>query len=78
MNTQQRWIHTTKARYYQVELIRDLFGDWTLVQCWGGLGSRRGGMRMVWVPSYDAGWKQVERIGKRRITRGYQAVNEAT
>ncbi len=61
-----------KARYYQVELARDLFGDWTLVQCWGGLGSRRGGMRMVVMPSCEDGLKQIDAISRRRGKRGYQ------
>jgi hypothetical protein len=45
-----RWINPETARYYQVDLVQDLFGDWTLIQCWGGLGSRRGRMRVVYVP----------------------------
>jgi hypothetical protein len=26
-----RWIHPEKGRYYQAELVQDLFGDWTLI-----------------------------------------------
>lgn len=40
-----RWVNEEKARYYQAWLIEDLFGDWTLVTAWGGLGSRRGRAR---------------------------------
>jgi len=47
-----RWIHPEKARYYQAELVEDLLGDWTVVVCWGGLGSRRGGHRTQYVMSY--------------------------
>jgi len=46
-----RWIHPEKARYYQAELVKDLLGDWTVVLCWGGLGSRRGGRRIQYVES---------------------------
>lgn len=33
--TQRSWINPEKARYYQVFLDQDLFGDWTLVKVWG-------------------------------------------
>jgi hypothetical protein len=40
-----RWTNFEKSRYYQAELVKDLFGDWTLIMYWGGLGSRRGQAR---------------------------------
>jgi len=66
-----RWIHPEKARYYQAELVKDLLGDWTVVLCWGGLGSRRGGRRIQYVESYEAGLARLEAIGERRGKRGY-------
>lgn len=70
----RRWINREMGRYYQVELVEDLFGDWTLVQYWGTLGARQGGRRVVWVPSRAAGVKRIEAIGKQRDKRGYQLV----
>ena len=70
----RRWIHAEKGRYYQVELVQDLFGDWNLVQCWGGVGSKRGAMRVVWVHSHAAGLERIEMIGTRRGKRGYAPV----
>jgi predicted DNA-binding WGR domain protein len=67
-----RWIHPDKQRYYSVTLVRDLFGDWTLLQCWGGIGSHLGGQRLVWVESHEAGLKQIAAIGKRRRQHGYR------
>ncbi|MBK5963369.1 hypothetical protein CCR95_04505 [Thiocystis minor] len=67
-----RWIHPEKGRYYQAELVQDLFDDWTLILVWGGLGSRRGRMRVVYVPSYAAGLERLDAIQKRRRQRGYQ------
>lgn len=67
----RRWVHPEKLRYYQVELLQDLLGDWTLVQCWGGLDSRRGRMRILAVPSEAAGQAQIEAIARRRCQRGY-------
>ena len=68
-----RWINPDKARYYQVELLQDLLGDWTLVQCWGGIGSHLGRLRIVHVASEQAGLKQIAVIAKRRRQHGYQA-----
>ncbi|NEV60325.1 WGR domain-containing protein [Thiorhodococcus minor] len=68
----QRWIHAEKDRYYLVDLVQDLLGDWTLVLCWGALGSRRGRLRVVGVASEAEGLAQIEGIARRRRQRGYR------
>lgn len=68
----QRWIHPEKDRYYLVDLAEDLLGDWTLVLCWGALGSRRGRLRIVGVASEAEGVAQLEGIARRRRQRGYR------
>jgi len=40
--TMHRWVNEEKRRYYQVHLVEDMFGDWSLIACWGSLDSRRG------------------------------------
>jgi hypothetical protein len=72
--TGQRWINAEKARYYRVVLEKDLFGVWNLIACWGGLHSRRGGMRVTALASLDAGVAAVDGIAKRRRQRGYVTV----
>ena len=66
------WVHPAKARYYQVHLDRDLFGDWTLRKVWGGIGSSRGRMHNTAVPSYDEGVEQIRAIARRRSQHGYE------
>lgn len=66
------WINHEKARYYQVHLGRDLFGDWTLLTVWGGIGSNRGQMHSTGVPSYEDGMEQIRKIAERRVQRGYR------
>ena len=73
----RRWIHDEKQRYYQVALVRDLLGDWTLLQCWGGIGTHLGGHRIVHVASQEAGLKQIAAIGKRRRQHGYREADPA-
>ena len=69
------WVNPEKARYYQVHLALDLFGDWTLRKVWGGIGSSRGRMHNTAVPSYDEGVEQIREIAKRRGQRGYERVS---
>jgi hypothetical protein len=71
---QHSWINPEKARYYQVYLDRDLFGDWTLRKVWGGTGSRLGRMHSTGVASYEEGSAQVRAIAKRRFQRGYRSI----
>lgn len=72
-----RWTNNDTARYYQTHLVMDLFGEWTLVAVWGGLGSRRGRMRSTGVASYEDGLAQIEAIAKRRQRHGYTRTSEA-
>ncbi len=69
-----RWINPVNFRYYQADLALDLLGDWTLVCCWGGLGSRRGGYRIKGVKSYADGLDRIDELKHRRRKRGYVAV----
>ncbi|EGV29886.1 MULTISPECIES: WGR domain-containing protein [Thiorhodococcus] len=72
-----RWIQPEKDRYYQAHLIEDLFGDWTLVACWGVLHSRQSQMRKTGVPSYEAGLEQLKAIDRRRRQHGYHLIQGA-
>jgi len=72
--TQRPWINPEKARYYEVFLDQNLFGDWTLIKVWGGIDSNRGRMRSTGVASYEAGIELVDEIARRRAQRGYASV----
>ena len=72
--TQRSWINLKKARYYQVLLDQDLFGDWTLIKVWGGIGSNRRRMHSTGVASYESGIEQIDEIARRRAQRGYSSV----
>ena len=69
-----RWINPTKFRYYQADPVMDLWGDWTLIYCWGGLGSKQGGYRIQGVRSYAEGLEKIGELKARRQKRGYVAV----
>jgi len=69
-----RWIHPEKLRYYQAELVLDLFGEWTLVYGWGGLGTRRGRRQIKGMASKEEGLRQVAELDTHRQKRGYLPV----
>ena len=71
-----RWTHPEKHRYYQADLVKDLFDDWQVITAWGGVGSRRGGRRNLYVPSQEAGLQQLAAIDRRRRQRGYRGTGE--
>ncbi|NCA73107.1 MAG: WGR domain-containing protein, partial [Sphingobacteriia bacterium] len=48
-----RWVNPKTARYYQADLVEDLFGGWSVVTAWGGLMSHRGQMRTAWVATRE-------------------------
>jgi len=68
------WIHPGKFRYYQAELVPDLFGDWSLVRAWGGLGTLRGGYKITGVACYEDGLSEIAALDAHRQKRGYVPV----
>ncbi len=73
-----RWTHPEKQRYYQADLVLDLFGDWTLVKTWGGLGTRRGSYSITGVSSYKDGLLKIDVLVDNREKRGYVPVDSFT
>jgi len=68
------WIHPEQYRYYQAELVPGLFGDWSLVCAWGGLGTPRGGYKITGVADYEDGLRKIEVLDVHRQRRGYVPV----
>jgi len=67
-----RWVHPEKHRYYQADLVKDLFDNWQVITAWGGQGSGRGRQRNLYMPSLEAALQQLTAIGHRRQQRGYR------
>jgi len=65
------WINPQKRRYYRIGLMRDLFDQPTIMLAWGGMDSRRGGVKLCAVPSYADGLRQIDVLEKRRKQHGY-------
>ena len=65
-----RWENVSKARYYEVRVCRDLFGDAVVLCHWGGIGSKLGGSQEKVVPDQAVATVLAE-ISRRRLQRGY-------
>ncbi len=57
-------------RYYRMEIVRGLFGNWGLVREWGRIG-QGGRVRTDWYPSEDAAKDARFELHMAKARRGY-------
>lgn len=71
-----RWEKPTArgVRYYQVDLDRDLWGEWLIAQAWGRRGTRLGQIRVAPCGSRDEGLARIAAIFERRRQHRYRLV----
>jgi predicted DNA-binding WGR domain protein len=62
------------VRYYEVDLYRDLWGEWLLARAWGRRGTRLGRVRVAPCGSRDEGLARIAAILKQRQQRWYRLV----
>lgn len=63
------WRWESEYRWYEAELMSDLFGDWLIVRRWGGLYSDRHGEKTVVVPDLLSGVALLFAIDRERKAR---------
>lgn len=63
------WRKDTK--YYKLILQPNLFGNTDLILCWGRLGTRRGGYKVIKCDTQAEMDKVITGVIKRRKARGY-------
>lgn len=63
------------ARYYRIEILPTLFGDWSLRRIWGRIGTR-GQMRMERFATRADALKAAHKIEVTRTRRGYSRLAE--
>jgi predicted DNA-binding WGR domain protein len=63
-------------RGYAMWLERDLFGAFVLYRRWYGLHNRRGGMKRQVFESEQDAMKEVRRVMRVRVRRGYAPVSQ--
>lgn len=57
-------------RFYRMEIMKGLFGDWSLVREWGRIG-QSGSVRVNWFPTEAAARDARHELHKKKIKRGY-------
>ncbi len=70
---QRVWRWHSKYRYYNVYLQKNLFGEWTITQSWGGLKNRLGGFRMMTFTTINEACNQIYDIAEIRNKKGYKS-----
>ena len=58
-------------RYYVMQVLPNLFGEWCLLRVWGRIG-RRGQMRTDWFATKEEATNALEILEKAKRRRGYQ------
>jgi predicted DNA-binding WGR domain protein len=58
------------ARFYRLDIQRDMFGDWCLVREWGRVG-RLGRLRLDPYPCPNEAEAALERLHRSKVRRGY-------
>ena len=72
-----RWLSEswqTDRRYYQADIMQDLFGTWVLKRSWGGLGNHRRNSKTHAFAQYEEALQFFGQVAKRRQQRGYAQV----
>lgn len=65
-----RW--ETDTRYYEVRLLRDLFGDVVMMRSWGGRGTALGRTMNTAHASEESAQRALRIITRTRARRGYR------
>jgi len=59
------------ARYYRLDVQRDLFGAWCCIREWGRIGSPAGQTRSIPFPTPQEAEAALERQRRAKLRRGY-------
>ena len=63
-----------QARYYELSLQQDLWGNWELRRAWGRVGQCPSRVVLEGVPTPEAAEDLAEQVHRRRLQHGYQRV----
>lgn len=68
------WVNPEKARFYQIIIKKEDANHIVLHYKWGSCNSNRGGRKKLFVQSYEEAGKYIDKMIKRRKSRGYLLV----
>lgn len=70
-----RWEHPVKRRYYIVHLWQNLFNEWEVFRCWGGINQATGNKKVDPCDTYQDALECLLAIEKQRERKRYELVN---
>jgi len=70
-STPLRWINEKTNRYYCISWQKDLLGDWVVMHAWGGIETRRGGIKYQLCTSINQVNDIINQLHTRRAKHGY-------
>jgi len=71
-----RWVNEKTNRYYYIAWQKDLLGDWVVMHSWGGIDTRRGGIKYQLCTSTEQFNEAINQLHKRRSQHGYYLIRE--
>lgn len=69
-----QWINKEKSRYYTIAIQKQQRNELVLSHFWGACNSNRGGTKNISVPTEDEAIYLIDRMLKRRKSRGYELI----
>lgn len=60
-----------QRRFYELEVVSDLFGDWCLRRTWGRLGSHGGRDMADYFDSFESAMAALRLLKDQKYRRGY-------
>ena len=71
MYNSYEWLNPEKSRYFKIAIRKSRIDKIILDYDWGSCVSNRGGKKTIIAESYEEAQKYIEKMKKRRKSRGY-------
>lgn len=74
MTNTYKWLNHAKSRYYTITVDKDGTNNIVLNYRWGGCNSNRGGKKNLSVQTKEEAQSYIDKMIKRRKSRGYELI----
>ncbi len=70
-----RWENPQTRRYYEALVLKNLFDEWEVWCCWGGIGTQLGGHSVIPVNTLSEAQDVLNHISAKRQSHRYHPVS---
>jgi predicted DNA-binding WGR domain protein len=74
MSNIYQWINREKARFYTIAILKTNDNSFLLNHMWGSCRSNRGGKKNLFVQTEEEATQLINKMMKRRKSRGYELI----